>query len=365
LFGILPVAPTIPTDYYPRMKMIWRILAFLHVFLLVGGVLAHGETRHALVIGNGAYQHARELGNPRNDAAAIAAKLASLGFAVIQREDATLREMRAAVREFVQSVPKGGVALVYYAGHGVQIKGTNYLIPVDAQMSQEYEVQDETMSMDSLLRALDETQSALSIFVLDCCRDNPFSRSWHSSRSVASSGLVVPADMPSGMFLAYATSPGHTADDGGSGHSPYTEALLAELGQPGMDFEKVFKSVGARVAQASKGQQEPWYDSKFYGNFVFATGEGLGVQELPPSSPPPKPQPATPAPRKVQPGKGHGDDSEPSDNTKGNANARRKHAPVTPAPKGRATQPRDASPKSPKSPPQDDFLDRSKKLDDR
>lgn len=256
--------------------------------------LSAAETRHALVIGNNAYQHARPLANPRNDAQAVSAKLKTLGFAVIDRSDSTLKEMKLALREFVQAVPADGVALVYYAGHGVQIKGTNYLVPVDAQMAEEFEVPDESLSMDAILRGLEGTRSGLNIIVLDCCRDDPFSRSWRGSRSIGDKGLVMPADMPQGMFIAYATSPGKTAEDGEAGNSPYTAALLEELGQPGVDFEKVFKNVGAKVVKSTGGKQEPWFNSKFYGTFSFAlaapsSGSSTGaapvtVNEIPPTT---------------------------------------------------------------------------------
>ncbi len=146
------------------------------ITLLVALPCFAAEPRHALVIGNSAYKNARALVNPKNDAAAIAAKLRTVGFVVTERTDADNKAMKAALREFSGQVPEGGVALVYYAGHGVQIKGQNYLVPIDANMTAEYEVPDETLAMDTVVRALAETKSKLNIFVLDCCRDDPFAR---------------------------------------------------------------------------------------------------------------------------------------------------------------------------------------------
>jgi len=244
--------------------------------------VVHAESRHALVIGNSAYKNARALVNPRNDATAVATKLRSVGFAVTERMDADNKGMKDALRQFTSLIPEGGVCLIYYAGHGVQIKGQNYLVPVDANMSAEYEVPDETLPMDTVVRALEQAKSSLNIFVLDCCRDDPFARSWRGTRSASGvGGLQVPADMPQGMFVAFSTSPGKTAEDGDGKNSPYTTALLEELGQPGLDFEKVFKNVGAKVVKVTNGTQEPWFNSKFYGSFSFVISNGTPPSETP------------------------------------------------------------------------------------
>ena len=242
-------------------------------FITAAPDLAAEEARHALVIGNNAYLHARPLDNPTNDATSIADSLEQVGFEVTLRTDTDLKSLKGAVREFVQKLPKGAVALVFYAGHGVQVKGQNYLIPVDAEMAEEFEVPDETLSMDTLMRGLEQAGTALNILILDCCRDDPYSRSWRGTRSAAGTGgLIMPADMPQGMFIAFSTSPGRTAEDGDGKNSPYSAALAKELLTPGMDFEKVFKTVGAQVAKSTGGLQEPWVNTKFYGSFVFNPG---------------------------------------------------------------------------------------------
>lgn len=229
--------------------------------------------RDALVIGNDAYEHARQLANPRNDATAMAKMLSNLGFNVTFRADADLKSMKGALREFIDGLPAerdpDAVALVYFAGHGVQINGSNYLIPVDAEMARDYEVPDETLSMDSIMQGLESAGAGLNLLILDCCRNNPFSRSWRGARSASTDGLAMPAAAPQGMFIAFSTSPGDVAEDGDGDNSPYTEALLKHLPTPGKAFEEAFKRVGGEVAQQTSGMQEPWFNSKFYGSFQF------------------------------------------------------------------------------------------------
>ncbi|MFD0892739.1 caspase family protein [Luteolibacter ambystomatis] len=281
---------------------------------------AKAESRQALVIGNSAYQHTRILINPRSDAAAMSAKLRTLGFQVTERLDTNQKTLRASLEEFAAKVPKDGVCLIYYAGHGLQINGRNYLVPVDANLATEYKVQDETLPMDAVMKTLEGTGSSLNMLVLDCCRDDPFSKgkstgttnggnssrlnalraktssaetqstagvpAESATRSIGSGGLTVPKDIPRGMFIAFATSPDTTAEDGSGANSPYTAALLEEIGQPGVDFEKVFKNVGARVSKATNGKQEPWSNSKFYGTFHFAAASNNTAATPAPAPPP-------------------------------------------------------------------------------
>ncbi len=258
-------------------------MRFLLTLLISLGMLPLGlnaAERVALVIGNGAYQHARPLNNPRNDAAAVSAALEKVGFTVTTRTDAGLTEMKDALREFIDSLyaddSEETVALVYFAGHGLQIDGRNYLIPVDAKVERDYEVPDETLAMDSVMRALESAGEGLNILILDCCRDNPFSRSWSGGRSAAGAGLAMPKQAPKGMFVAFATSPGDVAADGDGKNSPYTGALVRHLATPGVAFEEVFKATGRDVSNATGGDQEPWFNSKFYGQFAFVPDSGAG-----------------------------------------------------------------------------------------
>lgn len=225
--------------------------------------VAMAETRTALVIGNGAYQDA-PLRNPANDARDMAAKLRELGFQVIERIDADRQTMRQALREFEQQLrQQRGVGLFYYAGHGVQLKGQNYLIPVGVDIRQEFEIPDEGVDAEAVLRAMEAAGNGFNIVILDACRNNPF------TRSLGSRGLAR-MDGPAGTFIAYATGPGAISQDGGAGrNSPYTHHLLEALNTPGLSLEQVFKQVLVAVERDTGGSQIPWVASSLRGEFYF------------------------------------------------------------------------------------------------
>lgn len=225
------------------------------------------EHRVALVIGNGAYTNT-PLRNPVNDARAMAAVLKTLGFAVIIRENAGDRAMRRAIIEFGDRLRPGGVGLFFYAGHGVQLDGRNYLIPLGAQIQSERDVDLEAVDVARVLVRMEESKSRLNIAILDACRDNPFGRSFHSS----SRGLAQ-IDAPSGTLIAYATSPGRVADDGGGRNGLYTSELLRALQEPGLKLEEVFKRVRQAVRLKTNGRQVPWDASSIEGDFVFRKGD--------------------------------------------------------------------------------------------
>lgn len=233
------------------------------VMLLVAGT-ALAEPRTALVIGNGAYRDA-PLRNPVNDARDMAAKLRELGFQVIERFDADRQTMRQALREFEQQLrQRRGAGLFYYAGHGVQLKGQNYLIPVGVDIRQEFEIPDEGVDADAVLRAMESAGNDLNIVILDACRNNPFIRGFGASRGLAR------MDGPAGTFIAYATGPGAVSLDGGTGrNSPYTRHLLAAISVPGLKLEQVFKQVLVAVEQETGGAQIPWVASSLRGDFYF------------------------------------------------------------------------------------------------
>ena len=170
---------------------------------------ASGEKRVALVIGNGAYATS-PLKNPVNDARSMTATLRRCGFTVIALENANLQKMREALRDFGGRIAQGGVGLFYYAGHGLQVKGRNYLVPVNADIQEEDEVAGAALDVDSVLAKLETARNRLNILILDACRNDPFARSFRS----ASQGLA-PLDAPMGTFIAFATAPGRTAADGG------------------------------------------------------------------------------------------------------------------------------------------------------
>ncbi len=162
-------------------KKHYQFYTLIGLLFYIYSVSVQATPRTALVIGNSQYQSS-PLANPENDAEDIAKKLRGLGFEVIHKNNATRKQMKQVIRQFERKLrKKGGVGLFYYAGHGVQIKGTNYLVPLKAEMEYEYEVPDEALSANSVLRAMESAGNDMNIVVLDACRDNPFSRSWRSS----------------------------------------------------------------------------------------------------------------------------------------------------------------------------------------
>ena len=225
-----------------------------------------GEKRVALVIGNAAYAPPAALGNPVNDARDMAQVLRGLGFDVIVREDATQGQMRQALREFAGRLAAGGVGLFYFAGHGVQVKGKNYLIPVGVSIDTEAEAEDEGIDVNGVLSRMAEAGSRVNIVVLDACRNNPFARGFRG----ATRGLASVGDAPSGTLVAYATAPGRVAADGTGRNGVYTGELLKAMRAPGLKLEDVFKRVIRNVRQATREQQVPWYLSSVDGDFVFA-----------------------------------------------------------------------------------------------
>lgn len=252
------------------------VLLGLIPWLEAGAIPA--EPRTALVIGNGAYSDA-PLRNPVNDAHDMAAKLRELGFQVIERFDADRQTLRQALREFEQQLrQQRGVGLFYYAGHGVQLKGQNYLIPVGVDIRQEFEIPDEGVDADAVLRAMESASNGLNIVILDACRNNPF------ARSLGNRGLAR-MDGPVGTFIAYATAPGSISKDGTGRNSPYTQNLLAAMSIPGLTLEQVFKQVLIGVERETSGSQVPWVASSLRGEFYF----------LPPP-PASAPAPAAPTP---------------------------------------------------------------------
>ena len=229
---------------------------------------AKGELRFALVIGNGGYPDSPLL-NPVGDARAVAQALRACGFSVRILENASYRQMWAGVRDFAFDISNGGVGLFYYAGHGMQVKGHNYLMPVDAAVASEEEVPFKSLDVNSVLEKMEMARNRLNVLILDACRNNPFARSWRSG----SSGLAQ-MDAPSGSFIAFATAPGHTAADGAGEHGLFTSYLLTALGREGLKIEDVFKMVRIGVQRESKGQQVPWEGSSLLGDFYFRPHAG-------------------------------------------------------------------------------------------
>ncbi|OHC68693.1 MAG: hypothetical protein A3H93_17255 [Rhodocyclales bacterium RIFCSPLOWO2_02_FULL_63_24] len=220
-----------------------------------------GAARVALVIGNAKYPSA-PLRNAVNDARDMAAALRHLGFDVIERTNATQKEMNRAIAQFGNKIRSDSIALFYYAGHGMQVKGKNFLIPVDAQIDSESSVRVETVDVDGALDQL--SISSLNIVILDACRNNPFERRFRGT-----SGGLAQMDAPKGSLIAYATAPGKTAADGEGRNGIYTQELLKLMQTPGIPIEQVFKRVRANVARATADNQIPWEASSLTGDFYF------------------------------------------------------------------------------------------------
>ncbi|MGD0266543.1 MAG: caspase family protein [Candidatus Methylomirabilota bacterium] len=227
-----------------------------------------GERRLALVIGNSRYSSA-PLRNPVNDARAMATTLRSFGFDVLLYEDVSYKDLRRAIIEFGNQLRDGGVGVFYYAGHGVQVNGRNYMVPVDAVIQGDAEVAVEALDVDYVLSRMDTARNRLNIVILDACRDDPFSRSFRSPTH----GLAS-IDAPIGTLIAYATAPGKVAQDGEGPNGLYTSELLKAMEVPGLKIEDVFKRVRQSVSKQTNGQQVPWEASSLIGDFSFTTLPG-------------------------------------------------------------------------------------------
>jgi len=228
---------------------------------------AHALSRVALVIGNSNYENIQSLANPENDARLMAETLKEAGFEVRELIDGDYREMKKELLEFgrVLRNTEVEVGLIYYAGHGVQVRGENYLIPVNATLADEDEVDLEGINVNDFLRVMNSSNSPVNIVVLDACRNNPFKGSFRS----ATRGLA-PVDAPMGTLIAYATSPGQVALDGAADNSPYTAALSrAIVDSAGAPIESVFKQARRDVLLETGDKQVPWEVSSITGDFYF------------------------------------------------------------------------------------------------
>ncbi|HAF85044.1 MAG TPA: hypothetical protein DCG32_01460, partial [Sphaerochaeta sp.] len=248
-----------------------RMVLVLVLFVLVfAGLFASDGGRYALVVGNGAYQKTTRLSNPVNDANDVAKLLEDVGFSVTLETDATLSRMEKAVREFSSAAKaaKADTTLFFYAGHGVQYEGVNYLLPVDEDIQRDYELRSKALSMDLVSSALEDAKSGFNLVLLDACRDNPFATSRGGSRGLVGMGGGTPKSM-----VVFATAPGDVAQDGVGGNSPFTAALKLHLATPGMEVKQMFAAVSRSVQSMTKGLQVPWVNYSFTGNFFFVTAQ--------------------------------------------------------------------------------------------
>jgi uncharacterized caspase-like protein len=241
-----------------------------------GAVPAAGApARLALVIGNERYGADLALPNAAKDAALMASTLTRLGFAVTERHDLSKADFVSAVAEFAGRVPKGATALVYYAGHGMQIGGNNYLNPVDMQITSEQASPLRAYPLKALLERLALSPSAVNIVVLDACRNNPFRLQGPARyRSLGNLGLSA-VQAPRGTLIAYSTAPGQLAAEGTGSNSIYTATLARLLPEAGREIEDVFKQVSTVVRRASLDDQIPWFESSLTDRFYFQTPAGV------------------------------------------------------------------------------------------
>lgn len=222
-----------------------------------------GERRVALVVGNSSYKTS-PLKNPANDAKAVAAALRRLGFEVIERQNLTREAFSLAARDFGDQLKGATVALFYFAGHGLQVRGRNFLVPVDADIAREDEVPYRSLDVNEVLDKMDAARTPVNLVLLDACRNNPFARSFKLSQV----GLAQ-MDAPAGTLIAFATSPGSVAQDGEGDNGLYTSALLKHITAPALQIEQMLKRVRVDVARSSNNAQVPWESSSLNRDFSF------------------------------------------------------------------------------------------------
>lgn len=254
------------------MRNLFRLCPLLlAVALMFGAQPAFAGKRVALVLANAAYQHAPPLANPVNDGAVMAKTLKDAGFDVVDsRHDLTALDTRRVLRDFADATRDADIAVVYYAGHGIEVEGSNYLIPVDARLERDTDVYDEALSLDRVLVAV-EPAKQLRLVILDACRDNPFGRTMKrtlASRSIGR-GLAQVEPTSSNTLIAYSAKAGFTAQDGDGANSPFTIALSKHLTTPGLDVRRAFGFVRDDVLKSTGNKQEP---------FVYGS---LGGEDVP------------------------------------------------------------------------------------
>ena len=240
------------------------------------------------MIGNGAYGSEGKLTNPPNDATDVYQALSGLGFEVMLLRDANKRQIEEAIEQLNLQLRQGGVGVFYYAGHGVQVDGENYLIPIGANINYEDDVKYEAVPLGRILGAMKDARNPANLVLLDACRNNPYYKRTRSGlRGLAYVQAV------QGTFISFATAPGATTADGGGRNSPYTASLLKYIQEPNLLVPLLFQRVRELVIDQTGGQQTPWDSSSLTGNFAFKLAE--------PGSSPPLPRPSRPSPSPVSP----------------------------------------------------------------
>ena len=236
------------------------------------------DKRLALVIGNCDYQYAVPLSNPVNDADAIAETLQLLGFDVMKHNNSSQKEMKKAIDSFGEKLKNYDVSLFFFAGHGLQVDGYNYLIPVDANVKSEGDAEYNCVNTGRVLAKMETSDANTNIVILDACRNNPFKTSW--SRSLSGKGLAF-MEAPTGTIIAYSTSPGNTASDGTGKNGLYTESLLKYIGDPDLNVLQVFQQTRKIVREKSNGEQVPWESTSLINDFYFNQTDSKIITVIP------------------------------------------------------------------------------------
>src|SRR5271156_6248270 len=244
--------------------MSWLIRLFLAGFCVatLGSIAARdarADTRVALVVGNAKYEHADVLANTVNDAMAVSSVLKKAGFDVDERDNLTVVEFKRAVRDFARTAANADIAVVYYSGHGVEFAGTNYLIPTDARLANDSDVEDEAIPLDRVLAAT-RAAKKLSLIILDACRENPFLHleGGMATKRVSLKGLVPLESTGTNTLVAYAAKAGSVSFDGSGANSPFTTALVKYIAEPGLDIRMALAKVRDEVLATTGNQQEPF-----------------------------------------------------------------------------------------------------------
>lgn len=243
------------------------------IVLVVGLGSAAAADRIALVIGNGEYKSAEFLRNAPNDARAMAAALARVGFTVIDGIDLDHKQMRRAFGDFRRMLVGAEVGLFFYAGHGLQVDGENWLLPVDAELADEFDLEDQALELGKVIDGL-ERMTPTSLVFLDACRNNPFLKRMTRGQTTRSIGRgLAKVEAGKGTLIAFATDPGNVALDGDGENSPFTGALLRHLETPGLEVEVLIKKIRKEVDAATDGRQTPWSSSSLLNDFYFVPAE--------------------------------------------------------------------------------------------
>jgi uncharacterized caspase-like protein len=255
-----------------------RMLFILLAFTSFMSISAHAEDRIALVVGNASYEQIGPLDNPVNDAKLISESLRAVGFEVTTLLDVSQQDLKLAIARFGRELREAGkdaTGLFYYAGHGVQSFGNNYLLPVDTSLSDQADLDLVAIEAQTVLRQMHSARNKTNIVILDACRNNPF----ENIAAFNDNGL---AEMkaPTGTFLAYATAPGAVAYDGNTDNSPFSAALAQEITAPGQPIEQMFKNVRVAVLEQTEGEQTPWDTSSLTSDFAFVAEKPLSPAEI-------------------------------------------------------------------------------------